>query len=330
MGENITKIILVGAGQLGSRHLQGLSKLDLYTDITVIDPNTQALSTAQARLEEVGGSRYIKKINFASSLDKVELTEATLAIIATTADFRLGTTRSLLEKMRIKNILFEKVLCQSNKEINEISHLVQLNNANAWVNCPRRVYPFYSELKQLFSQENPITYYLDGGEWGLACNAIHFLDHIAFLIGKSAFEIDGNRLDQGFVKSKREKFIELTGSLTGFFADGSEFVLHSRRGSQAPHIIYIQSKEFQIIIDETRGQARIAEKDTDWQWRQVDFRLPFQSELTHIVVRDILTKGRCDLTTLEESCRIHSPFLEVILCHLNKDCVDLLNACPIT
>lgn len=331
MRENhINKIVLIGAGQLGSRHLQGLSKLDLYTDITVIDPSEQALSTAQERLKEMGQSRYIKNINFCSSLAEVKIAEADLAIIASTADVRISITRSLLEKIKTKKILFEKVLCQSNLGIKEISHLIQSNSVAAWVNCPRRLYPFYLELKQLLDQDGPITYYLDGGEWGLACNAIHFIDHIAFLIGESNYKIDGKRLDQGFVQSKREKFIELTGSLSGFFVDGSEFVLHSRRGSKAPHMIYIQSRECQIIVDETRGQACMAREDSDWRWQTINFRLPYQSELTHIIVRDILTKNRCDLTTLEESCRIHTPFLETLLDHLNKDDVDLFNICPIT
>ena len=328
--DSVYKIILIGAGQLGSRHLQALAKLDLSADITVIDPSVQALSVARERLQEVGITEYIRKISFSPSFEESNGASADLVIVATTADVRVPIARQLLTMMKINNILFEKVLCQSEAELNEISHLIQSHNINAWVNCPRRLYPFYVELKKLFSPGETIAYYLQGGEWGLACNAVHFIDHVAFLSGGSEFKIDVSRLDSGFMQSKRENFIELTGSMGGTFENGSEFMFLSRRGSDAPHRIYIQSAECHVIIDETRGQAQVARRDNDWQWNPVKFRAPFQSELTHIVARDILRESRCDLTTFEESCRIHKPFLEAILGHLNKDRGQIFMTCPIT
>ena len=36
----MTHIVIIGAGQLGSRHLQGLSRVDRAIRISVIDPDS--------------------------------------------------------------------------------------------------------------------------------------------------------------------------------------------------------------------------------------------------------------------------------------------------
>ncbi len=328
--DSVYKIILIGAGELGSRHLQGLAKLDLLADITIIDPSKDALSTAHKRLNEVERTQYTQNVRFVDSFACIEDTAADLAIVATTADVRVSVTRTLVETMNVDRILFEKVLCQSTAELDEIARLVSANRIKAWVNCPRRIYPFYSELKKRFVPAEPIAYYLHGGEWGLACNAIHFLDHLAFLVDESEFRIDTNCLDTGFVSSKRNNFIELTGTISGSFASGSEFVFHSRKGSNAPHRIYIQSRDVQVIIDETIGQMRVASQQTGWRWEYLTFHIPYQSELTNLIAGDMLRNDCCGLASLEESCRIHKPFLEGLIAHLNQCTGQIFEACPIT
>ena len=46
------KIAVIGAGQLGSRHLQGLKLSKLKSDIWVVDNNPNSLQIAQQRYEE--------------------------------------------------------------------------------------------------------------------------------------------------------------------------------------------------------------------------------------------------------------------------------------
>ena len=53
MGDNPKRIAIIGAGQLGSRHLQGLTKIKQDIHITVIDPNPSALEIARQRFVEM-------------------------------------------------------------------------------------------------------------------------------------------------------------------------------------------------------------------------------------------------------------------------------------
>ena len=59
MDESRFNIAIVGTGQLGSRHLQGLLKSSKQFQIYVIDPNEKALSNAERLYQETGSSKNI-------------------------------------------------------------------------------------------------------------------------------------------------------------------------------------------------------------------------------------------------------------------------------
>ena len=46
-------VAIVGAGQLGSRHLQGLSKVNININISVVDPKKHSLQLARSRFNEM-------------------------------------------------------------------------------------------------------------------------------------------------------------------------------------------------------------------------------------------------------------------------------------
>ena len=79
------EILIIGAGNLGSRHLQGLGKTKNKFNITVLDPNDSALAKAKLCYKEILRSNPYQTVNFVNSLDLVR-NSADLAIIATTAD----------------------------------------------------------------------------------------------------------------------------------------------------------------------------------------------------------------------------------------------------
>ena len=47
------KIFIIGAGQIGSRHLQALRAVRIPLKISVIDPSTESLDLAKQRYEEM-------------------------------------------------------------------------------------------------------------------------------------------------------------------------------------------------------------------------------------------------------------------------------------
>lgn len=92
-----------------------------------------------------------------------------------------------------------------------------------------------------------------GGDWGLGCNAIHFLDLLTFFTGKVDFELDVSHLDSEIRVSKRERFVEFTGCLLGKCGE-TKFSPKSTFESQANHTISLY------------GERRLADIDTKFDF----------------------------------------------------------------
>lgn len=322
-------IVLIGAGQLGSRHLQGLKKISIAVNIEVVDPNTGSLAIAKERYEQVENNEQVKSIRFLNSID--ELNEnIDLCIIATNSNIRALVTLELVAKKKIKTIVFEKILFQKVADYKSVQEILHKNKIKAWVNCPRRVFPDYIEIKKDITTNEKLTFLLTGGNWGLACNGIHFIDLLAFLNDNNNFTFDSSGLDNDFQMSKRAGFIEFTGTLQGKQSNGSDIIINARNGSNAPHVITITGENSIFIIDETNSEIRMALSKNDWKWENRKLRVLYQSQLTGDIAEEILTKGNCNLTSFDESAQIHISYISSILEFYNKSLNKITDILPIT
>lgn len=67
-----------------------------------------------------------------------------------------------------------------------------------------------------------------------------------------------------------------------------------------------------------------------WQLLIKKFIIPYQSQLTHIVVKQILNNGICDLTTYKDSLKFHIPLLECFIKYVSRIENRKVEICPIT
>jgi len=322
-------IAIIGAGQIGSRHLQALKRIDRNVAISVIDKNAQSLKLAQERFEEVDFNVHVQSVSYSEKLNSLDH-DVDIAIVATNADVRRRVVEQLLQHAQVRFLILEKVVFQSNADFEVIIDLLDAKKIKTWVNCPRRMYPFYQEMKKRFCADEHIFFNLFGGGWGLACNSIHFLDLFSYITGHNRILLNGSGLDRSIQQHKRQGFKEFTGILRGETDDGSAISLLDYHRTVAPSIIHIHGKNSSFIIFENQGKALIAQSDNDWAWQEVTFSKPYQSQLTHLVVQQILDTGDCVLTPLEESFRIHKPMLETFITHLENVTGKQHETCPIT
>lgn len=321
-------LVLIGAGQLGSRHLQALSKVNFRAKIEVVDPFATSQEVARARFNEMPVNPNIAGINFYSSLSDLS-GEVDLAIIATNADIRADVIRELVKGRNVKNLVLEKVLFQKPADYTEIQSLLESKGVNAWVNHPRRSFPFYKKLRQSLKESGQVSYQVQGGAWGLACNGLHMIDHLAFLTGEDELELDLSGLNQSVIQSKRKGFIEVSGALSGRVG-GHSFELFCHE-SASPVVITICSDSLHVIIDEANGWSRLAANENGWKWVEEKEKIVhFQSELSNKFAEDILSTGQCDLPTLAEATKLHVPFINGLLEHVNRHGAEKYTICPIT
>ena len=106
--------------------------------------------------------------------------------------------------------------------------------------------------------------------------------------------------------------------MKGKSLNGCEFSLVSYANSSAPSVIQIMSKDAVFCIFEDQGKVLISEKREQWEWKKSSFQVPYQSQLTHILITDLIQNKNCSLTTFNESFSLHIPLLEVFSQHLCK------------
>lgn len=325
------KVLIIGAGQLGSRHLQGVVSVKEPLHIQVVDPNKESLEIAAKRAEEVDVSlRNNKKIDYLTDLKEVG-DSITIAIIATTSVVRRKIIEQLLASKNVEFLILEKVLFTRLEDYEPVERLLKEKKVKAFVNCPRRIIPYHKKLKEIFSKEKSIHFYFTGSSWGLGCNGIHFLDMFAYLTGTTAIQLDTTLLDKEIIPSKRSSYIEFTGSVEGVTERQDKFSITSFNNGSFPLEMEIISPNHKYIIRQgTESVVMMASKDNGWVWEKESYNFPFQSQLTKDVIEVILETGTCGLTSYSESSRLHQVFLSALISFMENLKKEIVVECPIT
>lgn len=299
-------IVVVGAGQLGSRHLQALALMPGPARLFVVEPSAEARARAESRYAEVRSPASARP----SFLDQTSELPSGIdaAVIATNADARLAALKTLLSGRRVRHVILEKVLFPSVADLDEAGDLLDRAAAKAWVNCPRRLWPVYREMKDLLAGKRPFRLEVAGPQWGLGSNAVHFLDLFQFLTGTTP-DLDASGLDAEPVASKRPGFLELTGTLRGSSPAGV-LSLTSTAAGAGPVSVRIEAPGVSRAIDEAACGVP-------------------QSRLTHVPVQELLATGACGLTPYAESAELHRRLLPAFLAHFRRRS-PRIEACPIT
>lgn len=296
-------ILLAGAGQLGSRYLQGMAKYDAPLSIWVLDPSRDSLSRAGQRWDEVAGPDTIHAVRYVEQITDLPRTFS-LAVLSTTADVRPELAVAISAHARIENWVCEKVLAQNSAGLRAIEGCVA--NRRAWVNTPMYMWPLYRRLRDRFDNQPVIAHFQ--GFRGLACNAIHYIDLVARWNDADIIRIDTSGLQAQWHPAKRDGFHEIEGRLDVDFSDGSRLTLTSGNGGEEYQVV-LQCDGQKWHVSEAKGCAVSA------AGQRIEGGTGFQSSLTAPMMAEIFEHGTCALPTLEQSIRQHEPYLQALLAH---------------
>jgi predicted dehydrogenase len=318
-------ILIIGAGQLGSRHLQGAVQSRLALNIVVVDPSVEALKIAESRANEITFGNVKTSVQFIVNVEQGKAID--ICIIATTANVRYKVFQDLISKCTVKNIIFEKVLFQKEKEYLEVEELLVAKDIKAWVNCPRRIFSAYQQIHTLLADERELRMAVAGSNWGLACNGIHFIDLFAYLTGNCDYQLDCSKLNEQLIVSKRSGFYEVNGTLIGKVDNANSFELRSLDDEGITVEVHIVTPNFDIFVKETLGGIIIGHKGEE---RKESYNPLYQSQLTHLNIEEIINTGDSSLTNFADSKKIHLPFIRSLKQHIENSLNEKLVTCPIT
>lgn len=322
------RLAVIGAGQLGSRHLQALALLDRPVVIEVVDPDPASLKTAESRLAEIPAGSAPRAVSYRSSIADLS-PDLDLVVVATHSDIREKVITELLAAKRVRFLVLEKLLFQSAASYDRVAALLRRSGVKAWVNCPRRLWPEYAALKARLEGHRWLDMSVTGAQWGLGSNAIHFLDLLSFLGGADGLKLSGDLLDPEILPAKRPGYVELGGTLSGTGRKG-HVVMTVHPGEKVSCLLQLATDRTRFLVNELEEKAWVSEIESGWTWRELPFPRALQSRLTHEVATAILDRGDCSLASYEESARLHRALLGVFLPHLARAGKAHGDACPLT
>lgn len=320
----MAEIILAGAGQLGSRYLQGLAAAAEAHRITVFDPSEASLLVARSRYEEVSQDAAHEVIfttdrgAFASQAD--------LAIVATSSFPRASLVHEMACDCAVRYWLLEKVLAPSTVELDQMVR----DTASAqgvWVNHWMRL-PEWAKALQRRLQQQPGLIRMDvqGAHLGLACNGTHYMDLLGWVAGANVTAVSVDGLAREWVPAKRPGYFEVYGELDVMYGERAFLRLHCTQGSDPLTLHFAwQGGECRILFTECNTiEVRLSDQEAE------TFHFPFQSGMTATVVDGLFQTGQMALATLTHAAAVHRPFLQALTRHWSEVHDQPVERLPIT
>lgn len=297
------RIIVLGMGNIGRRHLESLSSSNSPFELHAYDPlnNEENLSFIAKRENQPN------QIIYHSNLDQVNK-YFDLAISSTTADNRFLSSEAICKKSKVANWLFEKPLSQSIKDLDGIKNITKISESS-WVNINRRSMNWYKQIKKKLQGKGPFKITVGDNNWGLACNSSHFLNLSEWFTGEEIVEFDTSNLHHEWISSKRKGFFEVLGEIKVSLSQGSSLYLKNDGGKK--FLISIDGSFGNCTIDEDAGLAYFPSQTLEGKYN-------LQSELTDYQISEIFENPIPNLASFEECYYQHKKLLLSLLTHWNN------------
>ncbi len=322
------RILLIGCGEIGSRHLQAVASLPEVREIEIVDRRPEALELGRKRVSEVPDSR-VTTFRWLSSLDEVS-PGGDLCIVATQADVRCRVVRDVADRLDYKSFLLEKVVSQSVLDYQELIRFSDAKQLLVWVNCKTRAHPSHSRVKANLRGGEPFVFTATGGNHGLVTNGIHVADLFAFYDDADSIEGLASRIDPILHQTKRGA-CDLSGTLCGRSKRDSTLFLSFDAKHSSPVLFSVVSSRYRAVVDDMMKWLYESSEETGWAWRPVPFEADLTiSNMSRGFVTDILAHGCCQLPSLKQCFAAHDFILTELQPHFERLLGTPVSHSPVT
>ena len=303
--------LVVGLGNIGLRHVQGLSKLDEKNiNNYLFDISKRYLLKFKNEINDLK-----KKVNFffiSGDFESIKNINFDITIISTTADVRVKSLLLILNKVNTKLILLEKPICHS---IHDLDLLKNIPSKKIFVNFPKRYCEWHIKIKNKIQKDYPkevLNVLVTGKKWGIACNISHFVDLINMWTNCYPLSVNTKSLGN-WENSKRKRFYELNGSIQIFFQNNHKLELFSDNKYDELKINICNKLNKKICtIDYNKGYAKFEDEETIYG------KTKFQSESTNELYTILTKEKKHDICNLDLAVKCYDKILNSLIHHWNK------------
>lgn len=307
-------IAVIGAGNIGTRHLQAILKCQEPYNIFAVEPSENARAKAQQALAE-----QQDRVTFCSEIAQLPRV-LEVAIVAVSSKVRRQIVEELLAHATVKYLILEKVLFPQVEDYIAVKELLEQAGTKTWVNCVRRSWPYTKRLQELFAQSKQVSMHVSGNMWGIGCNTIHYVDWLCAITQSDLVPVfDISKLDDEILESKRFGYVEFTGDLFATLGTHS-LRLTSKQGTFDGFHITIEDDAITCTMREIGDKGtNIIRNRTTGEEVVEEYECPYQSNLTNRIVSLLLTEHVCPLVEYEQSMREHVPMIQAFLEKIGTD-----------
>lgn len=321
---NRFNILIFGCGNIGFRHFQGLLKNNQDMNIYLYDTNNKYKKKFIDEFKKVNYKN--KSVHTIDSLKKKNKLD--LIIMATPSKNRLNSIIEIIKYIKVKFFLIEKVIFQKVADHKKIIDIFKNKKIKAWINCPRRYWDNIENLKKNYFYLNDNSITVEGSEWKITSNAIHFLDLFEYF-NNNSIKLVSSKLSNNIRSTERNGYFNCSGKIK-FIDNCNNKLSLNETIKKKDLIIKIRNKKIFAIINQTKESCSIYSLNTKKLLKRFIFQNYYQSEVTDYIVSDILNFKKTKLLDFEKSLFLSSICIHEFNLHFTKIFNRKVIACPIT
>lgn len=278
-------ILIIGLGRIGFRHFQSVYNSKIFKKIIIVEKDKK-------KIKEIKDKYRSNKVFFFEKIPN-NLKKIHWLLIATSSKDTYFVFKEVVSKIKVKNILFEKLISYEINKIKKINKVLKKKKIKGYLNLPRKTFVFYKKIKKLLIKK-PIDYYISG-DTRLASNLIHQLDIFLFLSSSKKIKLIKSQIDNNILKSKRSGYREFRGYLEFITENGSKLTICDRKKTMRGFLDFIRIENKNVILNiiESKSAFNIINKKNN-KSRIINIRLPLQSEITSNLIKNIKINNICD------------------------------------
>ena len=297
------KILLVGLGNIGLRHLEGIISSKKKYTIYLYDKNKKQYAMISKFIEK--NRVQIHKFFFLNDINEIKFSD--VLILATNSTNRFDLLKNILKTIKIKYLLLEKVVFLDQITFSKAINLLEHHKIDTWVNCIRREVRFYNLLKKkIKNQSFKITF--TGYKWGMASNLIHFIDLFFFISNGSNIKFTTNFRDKKY-QTKRKGFFDIMGKVKIKDDQKNQLILHDDKKYKHNELkIFFNNNYYLIYRNEVFFKNNYSKK-----LKKIDHIDDEKvSIITSKILNKIFQKKKLFLSDIKSSYNYHNLLFSII------------------
>lgn len=272
------RICIIGVGNIGMRYVQGIRKKFPGAELWLVDHDVRLGELKKLEMTNVTLANSLAHVN--EPID--------IFVVSTSCEPRLSIYKQCLA-LEPRYIILEKYLFKSRAEFAECLSLARVPTfVNQWM--------YGSRTFDCMFEREATTVELVGSGWGLACNAVHWMDVFQRHMNITRARVGAGTTITEVRPSKRAGYEEVFGEWVFEDVDSNKsFKLIDRPDDSPAEGLRIKVDEAEYIFD-----YKAIRKDG-----KTLSHFPYFSDQIGDIVGEILEKGMCPLPFLERSIRQH-------------------------